>query len=343
MPSLAAARSILLLVSMGAWAALSGVACSGGSGGAEHDDEVVLIVGEGVPEAASSLAERALSEEVRFSEPEPLFRVERVPADRFEGVRKRRTIVMLANLNVPGHIARVAREVLSEEQLSNASSHHGSISALEGTWAPGQLVVVLASTDATGILSLVEERSARIRDVVQSAAKDRIETALFREGENTDAAEELAASAGWSLRIPKRGWTLDTSRAADRVVALRADSPARVLAVRWTESATVPADPESALVLLDGVGGERTPAARVDRERSKVTEGRFRGERALFVQGAWSAEGSAGGDALQAVLVADPGTSRLYVLEWSARARAGEVKGWMWQLEALANTFRPAT
>jgi uncharacterized protein DUF4837 len=307
------------------------------------DDTVTLVAGEGVPEPAPALLERTLSEEIRYVRAEPLFRVERVPPSRLEDSKGRKSIVLLANLNVPGRAARAAREILTEEQLSNAASHHGVIAPLEDVWGSGQTVVVLASTTPEGTLALVEERFDRIREVMISTTKDRLARALYKEGENPAEAKRLASEQGWSLRLPSRGWEVDTARASERVVRVRASNPARSLSVCWIPADSLPLEPASALDLRDTFAARFGDHAAIARDAAAVTEGRFLGQRALYIRGALKVEGAAHESALQSILFVEPSRERLYLVDGVVSAPPSEMKLWMWQLEALANTFRPAS
>lgn len=303
----------------------------------------MLVVGEGVPESAPALLERTLAEEIRYARAEPLFRVERIAPNQLEDSKSHKSIVLLANLNVPGRAARAAREILTEEQLSNAASHHGVIAPLEDVWGPGQTVVVLASTTPEGTLALVEERFDRIREVMISTTKERLARALYREGENPAEAKRLASEQGWSLRIPSQGWQVDAARASERVVRMRASHPTRILSVYWVPADSLPLEPGTARDLRDALGARLGDGAVVDRDAAAVTEGRFLGHRALYMRGALKSDEDANESALQSILFVEPGHGRLYLIDGIVSTSPSEMKLWMWQLEALANTFRPAS
>lgn len=343
-------RSLSIAVERAARGALLALAlllpsCGPGGRGpaAGADDTVTLVAGEGVPESAPALLERTLAEEIRFVRPEPLFRVERIPLSRLEDSKSHKSIVLLANLNVPGQAARAAREILSEEQLSNAASHHGVIAPLADVWVSGQTVVVLASTTAEGTLALVEERVDRIRDVMVTTTKERLARALYKDGESPAEAKRLASEQGWSLRIPSRGWQVDTERASERVIRVRASNPARIVSVYWVPADSLPLEPGSALNLRDALGARLGDGAVVDRDHAAVTEGQFLGRRALYTRGALKIDGDAHESAFQGILFIEPSRGRLYLVDGIVSASPTEVKLWMWQLEALANTFRPAS
>ncbi|MFN0150726.1 MAG: DUF4837 family protein [bacterium] len=327
------------------WLLFATTGCGGGAGrdtAAGADDEIALVVGEGIPESASAILERSLSEEIRFAHAEPLFRVQRIPVSEIERAKSRKTVVLLALLTVPGKGALVARDILGDEQISNASSHHGAIAALSDVWRSEQSVVVLAASDAEGILSLVEERVQRIQDVVLGAAKGRAGDRLYQSGEDAEAARRLMSDVGWSVRVPAKGWTLDSSRAAEQMLQLAARSPERAVSVHWVSSDSMTLDADGALSLCDAFGARFTNGSVVDRERSAVSETTLDGIRALCVSGAWRnpRDSSAGG--LRSLVFVVPAQARVYLIDCRAAASAGDEKVAMWQLEALANTFRVA-
>jgi len=333
-PSLAILLALLAVANCGSE--------SGRGAAVGADDEVTLVLGEGIPESARTILERSLSEEIRFAHAGPLFRIERIAIGEFERAKARKNILLLALLTIPGKGALAAREMLNEEQISNASSHHGAIAALENVWRQEQSVVVVAAADAEGILSLVEERSRRIQDVVLSTTKTRIGDRLFHDGEDAEAARRLIADARWSVRVPASGWTLDSSRSGDQMLRLAARNPERSLSVHWVPADSVTLDAEGALSLCDAFGARFSGGAVVDRARSTVAETRVHGIRALCVSGAWKNAGDAAEGALRSLVFLEAAQGRVYLVDCRAAATAAQEKTAMWQLEALANTFRAA-
>lgn len=329
--------------------ALAALAASAGCGGGTArdlatgaDDDVALVLGEGIPESARTLLERSLAEEVRFAHPQALFRTERVPIGEIDRAKSKKNVVLLALLTVPGKGALLAREILSEEQISNASSHHGAIAAFDDLWRREQSVVVIAASDAEGILSLVEERSQRIQDVVLSTAKARVAERLYRGGEDVEAARRLSAEAGWSVRVPARDWKLDLPGVAGGITRIAARDPDRALSVYWVPADSATLDAEGAVALCDGFGSRFAEGAAVARDRSTVTETSHQGYRALCISGAWTrADGTSSG-ALRSVAFLEPRQRRVYLLDARAATGAADEKMAIWQLEALANTFRVA-
>lgn len=327
-------------------AAATALALAGGCGGVTGapavggNDEVALVLGEGVPEPAARRLEAALSEEVRYARPEPLFKVERIPAARLDEVKNRKNIVILVNLTVPGRAAALARQLLSEEQFGSASRHHGSFFFLENPWVSGQTATIVAANDAQSVLSLIEERGERIRLSLVETTKTRLGYYLYREGEDLAAAAELMQAHGWSIRVPATQWRLDRERAADGLIRVEAGEPVRILTVYWAPAASVTLDAEGALALRDEIGRRFDEGDAVDRERTEASRAEFLGRGAITLKGAWKNEAKTIGGALESTLFVEG--DRLYLIDRRAYAPAADLKIWMWQLEVMAETFRSA-
>jgi hypothetical protein len=328
-------------------AALVLVSCARGgapSSGGARADEVTLVVGEGVAPAAPDILERVLARPAASAEPEPLFHVRRAAAADLDGVRRAPTLVLLVSMSVPGSAARAAREVLSVGEAGEVGSGNSAFFIKKDAWAPGQALLVLPGQDAVAVLSLVESRSEKIREALLSMARERVARDLFRDGEDKKSMAELSQAAGWSVRIPARGWRLDRSRAAEGVVRLESDGPRRSLAVVWAPVDSSRLAPENALALLDDLASKGGRGGVVDRASSSALPGRFGSMSALVARGVRRAAPEAGAAPFEAALFVAGSPGRLYALdrEVAAGARGTASKIAMWELDAIASTFHVA-
>lgn len=303
-------------------------------------DEVMLVVGEGVPVSAAALLERALAP-AHSERIEPAVRVVRVTADRFDGVRSHACLVVLVNLGVSGPVTRAARDAMSSQQVIDGSSGT-TFYAQRDTWAAGQSVLFLPGGDAQQVLRLVENRTSKIRDAVVEAVRERIGNALFRDGDDRSASEALAGAVGWTLRVPESGWEIDRSLAEEGLVRVSARGPDRALSIRWLPADSTRMNPEGAFALLDEIGEPAAPGETVDRAKSTVSGGAFLGHAATQITGEWSrADGGVSGP-LASTLFIDPGTSRLYVIDRRVYSGVSSDAIGIWELDAIAATLRLA-
>lgn len=325
-----------LLIGWGLVAATAGCGRSAGGSVRSAPDQVVLVVGEGVPPAAADRIERALAGPASGICPEPALRIERLPASRLNEAKSRRNVLLLANLAVPGGAALAAREALSSGDAGSAGV--GAFFVRRDVWAPGQAVTVIPGGDAQAVLSIVEERSEKIRDTLIAVARELIGLDLYRDGEEKTTNGGLAERLGWSVRIPARGWTVDRSHEAEGLVRVTSSDHAQELLVAWSAPDSTRFSQEGAFGLADELAARTGLAGRVDRNATAAVSGTYLGRRALLVSGAW-ADGSARGP-LDLVIFLDPGLARLFAIERCVVSSGEGQKLRQWELDALAATFR---
>ncbi len=326
--------------------ALALAACGRGGGapasGHARPDEVVLVVGEGVAPAAAEILERALLREVAYGTPEPLFHVKRAAAADLDRVRRARSIVLLANMGVPGFVARSAREILSAREAGEAGGGSSAFFLKKDVWGPGQNVLVVPGQDAREVLSLVESRSEKIREALLMASRERVARDLFQDGEDKKAMNGLAGGVGWWVRIPARGWRLDRAREAEGLVRLEGERPARSLTVAWAPADSGQLAPEGAFDLLDEIAARSGGSGVVDRASASAQPGRFAGASALVARGVRRGAPGGAGTPFEAALFLGGAPERLFVVdrEVARPPEGGGAKVAMWELDAIAATFR---
>lgn len=326
--------AVALATSLGA----AGCARSGSLSAAGAPDIVSIVVGEGVPVSAAERLERVLRPAEGAADG-PLLHVERVPADRLGSVRGRRNLLILANLNVPGGVARAARDVLSPEQVSEVTSGGAIFFVASNVWGRDQVVVVVPGMDAAGVLSAVEIRGEKIREAVVTATRERVAHDLFRGGDDRSASTALAAAAGWTLRLPKHGWRIDRTRESEGVVRVHAASPERVLLVRWVPADSSRLAVEGALALLDETTERFGRGERLAREEVRARQAAFLGRPAFLVSGPVRRPGGGSAGSLEAALLIDPGSGRLYLIDRRVFAGGADPTHGLWELDALAGTL----
>ncbi len=327
--------------------ALALAACGRGgapASGHARPDEVALVVGEGVAPAAADILEKALRREVTYGTPEPLFHVKRVAAADLGRVRRARSILLLANMGVPGFVARAAREILSAREAGEAGAGSSAFYLKKDVWGPGQSVLVVPGQDARDVLSLVESRSEKIREALLTASRERVARDLFRDGEDKNAMNDLAGAVGWSVRIPMKGWRLDRAREGDGLVRIEGDRPPRALTVAWAPADSSRLAAEGAFDHLDAIAARHGRGGAVDRESASALLGRFAGKSALVTRGVRRGAPGDAGTPFEAALFLGGAPERLYVVEREVArtAEEGGAKVAMWELDAIAATFQLA-
>jgi hypothetical protein len=332
---LLAAPALAALAGLASLAAL-GCGTRSGARAAGAPDAIALVVGEGVPPAAADRIERLLGESASSTLAEPLFQIERIPAARIGEAKSRRNVLLLANISTPGAGAVAVREALTPAEFGDAAGGVGVFFVHRDVWTRGQAVTILPGVNAQAVLSLVEERSHRIRDALVSAAKDLVAIDVYAAGEQKDAA--AAGGGDWTIRVPARGWRLDRSRDAEGIVRIVQPDRGQEVTIAWAAADSAALTPAGALDLVDAIMARAGSRGVAGRDSVVAQQGLHAARRALHLSGAWVDGASTG--PFETTLFVDPGSSRVYAVDRRVTEPGPHAKLRLWAVDAIAATFR---
>lgn len=215
----------------------------------------------------------------------------------------------------------------------------GSVSIFhrQDRWAKGQVVIGITAPTEAGLKEYVRARSEEIFRYVEAVVQARLNRSLFEAGEQLPVTERLAETYAWSLRLPPR-YEVDEKFAAERVIKILNDRPARMITVYWE----------------DGDWGD-AQAACVDRKKMlawkywdedeivedalAVKETTFLGKPAVNLTGTWENKKYVIGGTFTSYCFTCPDCGRNYFVDAAVFAPGLDKLPLMRELEAILVTF----
>jgi hypothetical protein len=141
-------------------------------------------------------------------QPEPIFDLDHVTPEElamFPIKRELRTYLIVGNLSEEESTTNgIIREDIDAEKLQAIRPKPGyGTTAGRDKWAKGQLLVYMYAYDEAGLIQNLIASFPAVRKRINDADQERIAATAFFNGENSGLEEEVRATMGVSMRIPR--------------------------------------------------------------------------------------------------------------------------------------------
>ena len=249
----------------------------------------------------------------------------------------RKNIVVIDFLQPENSLSRTILDLAGQAKEDVRAGKTG-IFHREDRWAMGQVVVGITAPTEAALRELVTSRSEEIFRYIERVVQARLNRAIFNAGEQELVTERLAATYGWSLRLPPR-YEVDEKYAKERVIKILQDKPARMITVYWE----------------DGDWGERE-ATCLERKKMlawkywdedeivedalEVSEATFGGVSAVHLTGTWENKKYVIGGSFTSYCFTCPDCGRNYFIDAAVFAPGFDKLPLMRELEAILVTFK---
>jgi hypothetical protein len=296
---------------------------------------ITLVTTPRCEEIAKTLA-TSLEREVVTVQYERAYNVTLITTGDVKNHDSRKNIVVIDYLE-PGNDLAGTILSLSGQSKDDVRSGRTAIFHREDRWAMGQVVVGITAPTEAALRQIVETRSDDIFKYVETVVQARLNRAIFNAGEQEPVTERLAATHGWSLRLPPR-YEVDEKYASERVIKIMNEKPARMITIYWE----------------DGEWGDRQ-ATCIDRKKMlawkywdedeivedalRIDEVAFSGSPATHLTGTWENKKYVIGGSFMSYCFTCPDCGRNFFVDGAVFAPGFDKLPLLREIEAILVTF----
>ncbi len=251
----------------------------------------------------------------------------------------RKNIIVIDYLEPENDLSKTILQ-LAGQRRDDVRAGRVGIFHREDRWAKGQVVVGITARTEKDLRDFVEKGSDEIFRYVESVVQARLNRALFNAGEQPAVTERLAATYGWSLRLPPR-YKVDEKYAGERVIKILNDKPARMITVYWEDGEWT--DREATCIERKKMlAWKYWEEDEVVDEYLDVEEATFHAWPAVRLNGTWENKKYVIGGYFTTYCFTCPDCGRNYLVDAAVFAPGFDKLPLMRELEAVLATFRCA-
>jgi len=257
-----------------------------------------------------------------------------------------KNLIVLSTLESADEISRSVNSNLAANALAQVNAGN-IIFVQKENWARDQMIMFLIGKNINTLLARIDDQQAEIFHQFDKHWNSIHENILYEQQEQVDVEKHLAATYGWSIRVPL-DYKLETQSAGDRFVMFHRPLPPRWFAVYWVDEA------DSTLITRDWCIRQRNRIGEKFYDREVVEERwddvqseevMFLNRRALKLKGLWKtpddATDSAGGP-FRLYCFYNEKQKRIYFIDFHLFSPGLQrlKLHYLRQMEIIANTFR---
>ncbi len=314
-----------------------GAACSGPQIAAFGSNSEIVIITSPRAAGEGEILKSILEREIVTVQYEKAFEVELVTTGDVDSDRNRKNIVLLDFLepkeDLSGTILSLAK---GEGQALSAGERN--LKTLKDRWARGQTVMLIAAPTKEGLNRLLADEADRLFRYVSDQVQARLNRSLFYAGEQEAATQRLADTYGWSLRLPTN-YDIDETYAAQRVIKILRDKPARMITVYW-EGGAWEDRAASCFERKKMLAYEYWDQDEVVGDALQVNEGTFLGHDCTVLSGTWENKKYTIGGVFVTYCFRCEDCGRKYVVDAALFAPGLEKLPFIRELKAVLASFR---
>ncbi|MEO0078334.1 MAG: DUF4837 family protein [candidate division WOR-3 bacterium] len=262
-----------------AFAALLGIACSGGIPGKTLGPLREVTVVSEYWELVDSTLTHLLQRPVPTPQPEPEYRIRTGRPDRFDTYSRFRIVMLVGTTR-----DSLVRAVLGAEADSLPVGDFG-LYKVPNPWLQDQFALIFVARDPSLLVQGLRTYAARIRRTLEEIVLEQMRRAVYFEGTIPAVAESMLARYSFALDVPKR-WQVREEFADSGFVYMFVHYPDRSVFVYWVDS-TQPLEPEALVQQRNRLTGRFYDGDSIDRQFTVVDTVEFLAGPAVRLRGVW--------------------------------------------------------
>jgi hypothetical protein len=327
-------KALVLVVSLSCVLALSCqeqmIAAFGSNSG------ITIVTTPRCEEIAKDLA-ASLEREIVTVQYERAYDVTLVTTGDVKNHDSRKNIVVIDFLEPENSLSRTILD-LAGQAREDVRAGRTAIFHREDRWAMGQVVVGIAAPTKAALGEVIAARSEEIFKYIERVVQARLNRALFNAGEQELITERLAATYGWTLRLPPR-YEVDEKYATERVIKILQDKPARMITVYWEDGDW--GEPEATcLERKKMLAWKYWDEDEIVEDALEISRATFGGVPAVHLTGTWENKKYVIGGSFTSYCFTCPDCGRNYFIDAAVFAPGFDKLPLMRELEAILVTFR---
>jgi len=249
-------------------------------------------------------------------------------------------ILMTTALDGSGSTAEMVRGMLTLEVMEGVRKGSYIVFKRRNPWAKEQLLLILVSRDSHELADNAAAWSDSLCWWAVDFERQRIMGELFRRAEQKKMEQYVASRYGFQVRI-QHDYLLAEENDSLSFIRLLRHYPDRWLTVAW---GTLPKDssftPRYIFERRRAIGGAFLDPVELYDDRWTAEDATLAGGKACLVRGLWATVDPTGGGPFFAYGLLNPATRRYYLIDGAVFSPGTDKTPLLWQLDAIAHTFK---
>jgi len=283
----------------------------------------------------------AFQKVIKTPQPEMVFELVWVAPERFAEFATRKHLLLVGTLDSDGEISGKVSEILSPEVEARVRDGSAFYFPKNDPWAKNQLLVVLAANTAPELAEKLVANKQELYNLFEEKLIRETREQMFSQLEQTEMAQKLLHSYGWTLRI-QHDYIINIERPMDQFVMLRRSLPGRErwLFVHWLDDADPHVITEDwAIARRNKLTTEFYDKDIIDGNHVAAEEIDFIGRPALKLEGLWRNDNKMVGGPFRTYVFFDEPTNRIYMIDIAVYFPGGQKEPFLRQLDIMAHSF----
>ncbi len=252
--------------------------------------------------------------------------------------QQRRNLIFIADLSSNDMVSSYIKKMVQPEILAKAENGEVFQIYTEDLFAREQFVIILLAKNAQVLRENLIAQKENLFERMDRYHMERLERAMFLEGEQTALEEYLADKYGWKLRI-QYDYNLIMEREAEQLVWFKRLQPERSLMVFRLKAEELPRDERWLFNLRDSLAAEYFEGDSISTDDTYSFRVDFNGRSAWKLMGVWQNRKRILGGPFHTYAFHDNESGYIYIIDLHVTAPGKRKKPYMDQLEVMARSF----
>ncbi|MBT7616224.1 MAG: DUF4837 family protein [Calditrichaeota bacterium] len=249
-------------------------------------------------------------------------------------------IVFAADLSGTGPTVKLLKSMLTEDVMKGVNEGDFVIFKRNNPWAQPQLLLILVGRNKKELGVNVDEWSDSLLKWSYDFEIQRITNMLYEKKEQKSLSDDLSGKYGFSVRI-QHDYIVSQENDSLNYLRLIRHYPERWLTIAWGDMQDEAMfDTEFILNYRKKIGNSFLDPVMVYDEKYSSIQSSISGMDAKLVRGLWATQDPTGGGPFFSYGYFDQNQSRFYLIDGAVFAPGEQKVSYIWQLDAMANTFK---
>jgi len=304
------------------------------------EGSVLFIIDELDRPVVRSTFEKAFGKVIHTPQPETQFTMYWEDGATLAEKIRAPLIIIAADLNGTGPTANLLKTMLTAEVMSGVNGGEFVIFKRNNPWAQPQLLLILVGRNKKELGVNAKEWSDSLLKWSYDFEIQRITDLLYEKKEQKDLSGELSDKFGFNIRV-QHDYIVAQENDSLNYVRLIRHYPERWLTVAWGELQDETLfNTDFILNHRKKIGNSFLDPVMVYEEKLSSIQSSICGKDTELLFGLWATQDPTGGGPFFSYGYLDRSKSRFFLIDGAVFA-PGELKvPYIWQLDAMANTFK---
>ena len=258
--------------------------------------------------------------------------------DRYEN-KRRKNILVMAELDAPHPTAGFLRNILSPDVQNAVRGNRSAVFWKEDVWAKEQLLMAVTGADSAALVDNLRMEADRLYERIEEARNERIQRLIYRYGERKDVTERLGREFGWQVRVAF-GYRVLEAYPDSGFVVLTKEEPNRWLFVYWEDGISPDElSEEWCIRKRNEITRRFFDRDRIVPDHLEIGQAEFVGKLAFVLQGLWENKKKWAGGPFKSYAFVDVETDRFFYIDCGVYSPNKRKEPYLRQIDLMARSF----